>query len=117
MTNTETRMTKETPMSKRGDFSFVLPTTQKAQSVNSKGIPSASPGLSRTPAGLPWEYGVTFADGHAESHPWRDPGVIKALRDNSAGRFNGNWPGGNAMNPDFRWVYQRYKHRKWAPLQ
>jgi hypothetical protein len=26
------------------------------------------------------------------------------------------WPGGNARNPDFQWVYQRYKHRKWTPL-
>ena len=28
-----------------------------------------------------------------------------------------NWTGGNNKNQDFQWVYQRYKHTKWAPLK
>jgi prepilin-type N-terminal cleavage/methylation domain-containing protein/prepilin-type processing-associated H-X9-DG protein len=59
---------------------------------------------------------ISFADGHAETHPWREPGVIKAARDSSNGKESFYWAGGNANNPDFRWVYQRYKHRKWTPL-
>ena len=59
----------------------------------------------------------SFADGHAETHKWLDPGVIKAARDGAAGRSSFYWSGGNATNPDFRWVYQRYKFRQWTPLR
>ncbi|MSU63658.1 MAG: type II secretion system protein [Pedosphaera sp.] len=59
---------------------------------------------------------LSFADAHAESHSWRDAGVIKAARDSSFGKESFGWAGGNAKNRDFQWVYQRYKHQKWAPL-
>ena len=59
---------------------------------------------------------LSFADAHAESHRWRDAGVIKAARDSSLGKESFDWAGGNTKNPDFQWVYQRYKHQKWAPL-
>jgi prepilin-type N-terminal cleavage/methylation domain-containing protein/prepilin-type processing-associated H-X9-DG protein len=59
---------------------------------------------------------ISFADGHAETHPWRDAGTIKAAKDFAAGKQDFYWSGGNANNPDFQWMYQRYKHRKWAPL-
>ncbi|PYI85031.1 MAG: hypothetical protein DME26_12010 [Verrucomicrobia bacterium] len=59
---------------------------------------------------------ISFADGHAESHTWRDPGVIKAATQSSRGVESFYWPGGDAKNRDFQWVYQRYKHKKWAPL-
>ena len=59
---------------------------------------------------------IAFADGHAEGHTWRDPKVIKAATDSSAGNDSFFWAGGNANNADFRWIYQRYKHKKWAPL-
>jgi prepilin-type N-terminal cleavage/methylation domain-containing protein len=58
-----------------------------------------------------------FADAHAETHPWREATTIKAARDFAAGKESFYWTGGNAKNIDFQWVYQRYKHRKWAPLQ
>ena len=60
--------------------------------------------------------GFSFADGHAETHGWRDPAVIKAGKDFAAGKPVFNWAGGNSKNPDFQWIYQRYKHKKWAPL-
>ena len=59
---------------------------------------------------------TSFADAHAESHTWRDPGVVKAARDSSNGKESFFWAGGNTKNIDFQWVYQRYKHRKWTPL-
>jgi len=59
---------------------------------------------------------ISFADGHAESHAWKDAGVIKAATMSAHGVSSFNWAGGNAKNPDFQWVYQRYKHKKWAPL-
>jgi prepilin-type N-terminal cleavage/methylation domain-containing protein/prepilin-type processing-associated H-X9-DG protein len=59
---------------------------------------------------------ISFIDGHAESHQWRDAGVIKAAKDSSAGKESFYWTGGNSKNPDFQWIYQRYKHRKWTPL-
>jgi prepilin-type N-terminal cleavage/methylation domain-containing protein len=59
---------------------------------------------------------IGFSDGHAESHRWRDGNTVKAARDSSNGKSSFNWTGGNAKNPDFQWVYQRYKHLAWAPL-
>ena len=59
---------------------------------------------------------ISFADGHAESHTWRDSRVIKAATDSSRGIESFYWAGGDAKNRDFQWVYQRYKHKKWAPL-
>ena len=57
-----------------------------------------------------------FADGHSENHKWLDKGTLKAARDSAEGKGSFFWPAGNARNPDFRWVYERYKHKKWAPL-
>ena len=59
---------------------------------------------------------ISFADGHAEAHTWRDTEVIKAAKNSARGINSFYWAGGNANNPDFRWIYQRYKHSKWAPL-
>jgi prepilin-type N-terminal cleavage/methylation domain-containing protein len=59
---------------------------------------------------------ISFADSHAESHTWRDAEVIKAAKASSEGRESFYWKGGNAKNADFQWIYQRYKHKKWAPL-
>jgi prepilin-type N-terminal cleavage/methylation domain-containing protein len=59
---------------------------------------------------------ISFGDGHAETHGWRDAGTIKAAQDFAAGKSDFYWSGGNAKNVDFQWVYERYKHRKWAPL-
>ena len=60
---------------------------------------------------------ISFADGHAESHRWLENSTIKAATDSAAGKSSFNWAGGNNKNRDFRWVYQRYKHSKWAPLK
>ena len=59
---------------------------------------------------------ISFTDGHAESHRWTDSGVIKAATASSQGKESFFWAGGNAKNRDFQWIYERYKHRKWAPL-
>jgi hypothetical protein len=59
---------------------------------------------------------ISFADAHAESHTWTEAEVIKAAKASSEGKESFDWPGGNAGNPDFQWVYQRYKHRNWEPL-
>jgi len=58
-----------------------------------------------------------YADGHADLHKWRVPSTITAARDSSNGISSFYWNGGNAENADFRWVYQNYKHQRWAPLQ
>ena len=57
-----------------------------------------------------------FADGHSENHKWLHKGTLKAARASAEGKGSFFWPAGNARNPDFRWVYERYKHKKWAPL-
>jgi prepilin-type N-terminal cleavage/methylation domain-containing protein/prepilin-type processing-associated H-X9-DG protein len=59
---------------------------------------------------------ISFADGHADIHTWLEPGTIKAATDSAKGRDSFGWSGGNNKNRDFQWVYQRYKHQKWAPL-
>ncbi|MCF7764486.1 MAG: type II secretion system GspH family protein [Verrucomicrobia bacterium] len=60
---------------------------------------------------------LSFADGHAESHSWVVPSTIKAATDSANGTPSFNWSGGNSRNSDFQWVYQRYKHQRWAPLE
>ncbi len=59
---------------------------------------------------------IAFADSHAETHKWTDSGVIKAAINFAKGKADFYWSGGTAKNRDFQWAYQRYKHRKWAPL-
>jgi prepilin-type N-terminal cleavage/methylation domain-containing protein/prepilin-type processing-associated H-X9-DG protein len=59
---------------------------------------------------------LSFADGHAESRRWIEATTIKAARDSARGRESFSWSGGNNRNRDFVWVYQRYKHVRWAPL-
>jgi prepilin-type N-terminal cleavage/methylation domain-containing protein/prepilin-type processing-associated H-X9-DG protein len=59
---------------------------------------------------------ISFADGHAESHSWKDAGVIRAATQSSRGVSSFNWAGGNSRNIDFQWVYERYRHKNWSPL-
>jgi len=58
-----------------------------------------------------------FIDGHAEGHTWRDPKTIAAARNSAEGLDSIYWSGGNASNPDFVWVYDRYMTPAWRPLQ
>ncbi|MGZ8938411.1 MAG: type II secretion system protein [Limisphaerales bacterium] len=51
----------------------------------------------------------SFADGHAESHTWRDKATIEAARKSGNGQDSFFWAGGNANNRDFVWMYQRYR--------
>ena len=56
-----------------------------------------------------------FADGHSENHKWVDNVTIKTARDSAAGNGVFWWGKGTQNKPDFRWVYERYRHKKWAP--
>ena len=58
----------------------------------------------------------SFADGHAENHKWTDAQTLKATKDSSMGKSSFGWAGGNGGNPDFRWVHERYRHKKYKPL-
>lgn len=58
----------------------------------------------------------SFADGHAEGHKWTDPDTIQAAVDSARNIESYYWQGGNSSNPDFRWVYERYRHQDWIPL-
>jgi prepilin-type N-terminal cleavage/methylation domain-containing protein len=59
---------------------------------------------------------VGFQDGHAENHKWIDAATVKAAKDSAAGRESFFWAGGNSRNPDFRWVWDRYRYVNWRPL-
>ena len=58
----------------------------------------------------------SFQDGHYEGHKWIDPRTIKAARDSAVGISSFNWAGGGPNNPDFRWVWDKYRHKRWQPL-
>ena len=58
----------------------------------------------------------SFADGHAENHKWTDPKTVKAAQDSSKGQSSFYWQGGNAKNPDFKWVHERYRHKRYKPI-
>ncbi|MGV3774413.1 MAG: type II secretion system protein [Verrucomicrobiales bacterium] len=59
-----------------------------------------------------------FADGHAEVHTWLEKTTVDAATAAANGKPDQTfyWAGGNRNNRDFKWVYERYKHRKWKPL-
>lgn len=57
-----------------------------------------------------------YADGHQDYHRWTDPKTIEAARSGDSGLASFNWAGGNAANPDFRWVWDRYRYEGWKPL-
>ena len=57
-----------------------------------------------------------FADGHSENHRWVRDLTLKTARDSAEGNGHFYWGLGTAKNPDFKWVYDRYKHKKWSPL-
>jgi len=58
----------------------------------------------------------SFADGHVESHKWRDAATIKAATDSANGISSFYWDGGDGKNPDFRWVWNNYRHPNWKEL-
>jgi len=58
-----------------------------------------------------------FQDGHYEGHKWVEARTIKAARDAAAGDRNiFNWAGGGRTNPDFRWVWTKYRYVNWRDL-
>ncbi len=62
---------------------------------------------------------LSFADGHAEAHKWVDAKTIKAARDSSNGKSSFFWPGGGegSKNPDFYWMWDKYRFQGWTPLR
>jgi len=57
-----------------------------------------------------------FLDGHVDFNRWRDPRTLKVAKDLTRGLSAFNAPGGNSKNPDFRWVYDRFRFVGWKPL-
>ena len=57
-----------------------------------------------------------FADAHCEGKKWTDAKTIKAATDSAKGVESFFWQGGNSKNPDFVWVWNRFKHANWKPL-
>ncbi len=60
---------------------------------------------------------LSFADGHAEHHQWVEATTIKAAKDSANGKDSFSWQGGDAKNRDFVWIWDRFRHVKWKPLQ
>ena len=58
----------------------------------------------------------SYADGHADSHTWRDGRTIKAAKDSANGTSSFYWGGGGKGNLDFEWMWERYRHIQWRPL-
>jgi len=59
---------------------------------------------------------VAFADGHVESHRWRDGPTIAAAKQFATGVSAFYWSGGTPRNPDFVWMWDKYRFMKWTPL-
>lgn len=62
--------------------------------------------------------GAWFAmlDGHSEFRLWQDPRSLRTAKRAMAGADVFYAPGGDASNPDFRWVWDRFQHAAWSPL-
>ena len=59
----------------------------------------------------------SFADGRVERKEWRDRMLIQAGNDALSGKSNFYLLGGNTENPDFRWLHDRYRHKRWTPIR
>ena len=59
----------------------------------------------------------SFADGHAESHKWLNSDTSKAATDASNGIGSFYWSGGNSRNPDFAWMWDKYRFLTWGLLR
>jgi len=59
---------------------------------------------------------VAFADAHAESHKWIDGRDIDAGRAFASGIAAFGWGGGDKTNPDFVWMWDKYRFQTWTPL-
>jgi prepilin-type N-terminal cleavage/methylation domain-containing protein len=60
---------------------------------------------------------VAFADGHTESHKWHDGQTIAAAKQFATGIADFYWSGGTPKNPDFAWMWDKYRFMKWSPLK
>jgi len=58
-----------------------------------------------------------FQDGHYEGKKWVDGPTIKAAKESAEGKESFFWTGGTSKNPDFRWVWERYRYQQWKPLR
>lgn len=58
-----------------------------------------------------------FQDGHYEGKKWVDGPTIKAAKESAEGKESFFWAGGTSRNPDFRWVWERYRYQQWKPLR
>lgn len=58
----------------------------------------------------------SFQDGHYDGHKWIEPKTIKAAQDSAVGTSSFNWQGGGKNNPDFQWVWDKYRYIGWKPL-
>jgi prepilin-type N-terminal cleavage/methylation domain-containing protein len=60
----------------------------------------------------------SFQDGHYEGHKWVEARTIQAARDAAVGKRDSvfNWAGGGRTNPDFRWVWNKYRYVNWKDL-
>jgi len=52
----------------------------------------------------------------SNDHRWIEARTIKAAKDSAVGISSFNWAGGGPNNPDFRWVWNNYRHRNWKEL-
>lgn len=82
------------------------------------GARSQSAWLDRPLRHLPWErqHAGLFRRPR-RFRKWVEGTTIKAATDSANGKEAFNWAGGGKNNRDFRWVYERYKHVGWKPLQ
>jgi len=62
---------------------------------------------------------ISFADGHVEAHKWIDGATIKAATDSSRGISSFFWAGGGegSGNPDFYWMWDKYRFDGWTQLR
>jgi prepilin-type N-terminal cleavage/methylation domain-containing protein len=58
----------------------------------------------------------SFQDGHFEGRKWVEARVIQAAKDSAVGKSSFNWAGGGRTNPDFRWVWTKYRYVNWRDL-
>ena len=116
--------TAQTPFSKATDvaspsesFVFIEESDPRNSNLGTWVLSVASPGWIDPFAVFHGNFSTfSFQDGHYEGHKWIEARTIKAAKDSAVGISSFGWAGGGRTNPDFRWVWNKYRYVGWREL-
>jgi hypothetical protein len=96
---------------------FIEESDPRGSNLGAWSLGVATPSWTDVPAATHEDGGMFgFYDGHAELRRWTEPTTLLASRQSMLGRPSFFFEGAGPQNPDFIWVWNRYRHLGWKAL-